>query len=446
MIAVHPKLHEVEQASSLQRRLYRSIRETMRAMAGRICATANWEAKKMLARHIWLDAEHGELIRARVLELRFPRVDVDLEVDAALMRVLEKLPSAPSDEKFLAGVYQVVKPMVLAAIEAYLKQSDPLDDAPSHRALAIVVPELRDELVAFDFWWQNRPDDARATAAAWCDWLRDAIDHAGGIFGHDTGVNLLERPNFSDRPRYEIPMMPARDPRWLPAVTQVPPRPPRTPQEQQVWVAIDHVNELWACELPAAFIWHYQNLSWAIYRDTARWAYDEMRHAMMGERRLLAYGFEVGVDVPMVPDHWVGICARRGLEAMLFAVHGLEQGGPKWKAQLKEELWKMGDPYSSQDCDYDWADEAGHIRYGQDWLKAIFPDTPKSELIRRTQEEVGLWKEWIAEAHRSGNHGYDFFLPRIEAKCALMPALANPEHFIPLGSSAATTSYQPQVG
>ena len=206
-------------------------------------------------------------------------------------------------------------------------------------------------------------------------------------------------------------------------------------------MAIDHVNELWACELPAAFIWHHENMPWALYYDTARWAYDEMRHAMMGERRLLAYGFEVGVDVPMVPDHWMGVAARGGLESMLFVVHGLEQGGPKWKAQLKSELWAMGDPFSSQDCDYDWADEAGHIRYGQDWIKALFPDLPKNEIIARTQREVEQWKEWIADKHRTGQHGYDVFLPRIEAKCARMPGLANPEHFKPLGSSAATTSY-----
>ena len=101
----------------------------------------------------------------------------------------------------------------------------------------------------------------------------------------------------------------------------------------------------------------------------------------------------------------------------------------------------MGDPYSSQDCDYDWADEAGHIRYGEEWLKTLFPEMPKSEIIRRTQEEVALWKEWISEKHRSGQHGYEVFLPGIEEKCARMPALPHPEHFQPLGSSAATSSY-----
>lgn len=441
MIQVHTNLQDVEQASALQRRLYRTLRETMRAMAGRISGVADWEAKKMLARHIWLDAEHANAVRERTLELRFPRVDVDLEVDKALIAVLSRLPCTRTDAEFLAGVYQVLKPAVLEAVQRYLRQSDPLDDAPSHRVLRTVEAELREELNDFERVWSALPAPDKAEAAPWTSWLRDALVGAGGIFGPDTGKSLLARPSFSDRPDYAVPLLPHRDPRWLPAVTQVPPRPPRTPQEQQVWVAIDHVNELWACELPAAFIWHYPRMTWALYRDTARWAYDEMRHAMMGERRLRAYGFQIGVDVPMVPDHWMGVASRGGLESMLYVVHGLEQGGPKWKAQLKSELWAMGDPHSSQDCDYDWADEAGHIRYGQDWIKALFPDTPKEEVVRRTQREVELWKAWIAEKHRSGNHGYDVFLPRIEALCAKMPALARPEHFKPLGSSAATTSY-----
>jgi uncharacterized ferritin-like protein (DUF455 family) len=304
-----------------------------------------------------------------------------------------------------------------------------------------MLQELRDELKEFETVWALLPAGERAETAAWESWVRESLAAAGGVFGQDSGRGLLARAGFSDRPQYEIAMMPKRDPRWLPAVTQVPPRPPRTPQEQQVWVAIDHVNELWACELPAALIWHYGNMPWSLYYEGARWAYDEMRHAMMGERRLQAYGIELGVDVPMVPDHWMGVAAWGGLESMLFAVHGLEQGGPKWKAQLKSELWAMGDPYSSQDCDYDWADEAGHIRYGQEWIKALFPRLTKSEIIARTQQEVDRWKEWIAEKHRSGRHGYDDFLRRIEARCALMPPLANPQHFQPHGSSAASLSY-----
>lgn len=441
MIHVHANLQSVEEASALQSRFYRAVRETMRAMAGRISGVAAWEAKKLLARHLWLDAEHANAIRQRVLELRYPRVDVDHEGDQSLLAVLAQLPSTDGDAEFLAGVYRVVKPALLSAVEGYLNASDPLDDAPSHRSLNVVVNELRAELHEFETVWAQLPSAERDATAGWEDWVRAAIAHAGGVGARDSGQSLLACAGFSDRPRYCISMIPRRDARWLPAVTQVPPRPPRTPQEQQVWVAIDHVNELWACELPAALIWHHERMPWSLYYDSARWAYDEMRHAMLGERRLQAYGLEIGVDVPMVPDHWMGIATRGGLEAMLFAVHGLEQGGPRWKAHLQRELWNMGDPYSAQDCDYDWADEAGHIRYGQDWIQALFPDWPKAEVIRRTQQEVDLWKEWIADKHRTGQHGYDFFLPRIEARCARMPALSRPEFFQPIGSSAATTSY-----
>nr|MCU0748251.1 hypothetical protein [Akkermansiaceae bacterium] len=170
MIVVHPNLQQVEQASALQRRLYRTLRETMRAMAGRICGVASWEAKKLLARHIWLDSEHADAIRNRVLELRFPRVDVDLEVDRSLITFLGKLPSTRSDAEFLGGVYQVVKPAVLAALERYLVQSDPLDDAPSHRVMRHIVTELREQLVEFNSWWQAVPDDERQAAAPWIEW------------------------------------------------------------------------------------------------------------------------------------------------------------------------------------------------------------------------------------------------------------------------------------
>ena len=434
---------DVQQVTALQRRLYRTIRETMCAMSGRISGEGRWEAKKILAGHVWLDTEHANVLRQRVLELRFPVVDVDLDTDKSLIAVLANLPSTNTDAEFLAGVYHVIKPAILAALERYLTQSDSLDGAPSHRLMRPVMEELRDELVEFETVWAQIPAVEHAQAAAWEAWVRQALGAAGGVFAQDLGSPLLARMGFSGRLRYTTPMIHQRDPRWLPAVAQVPPRSPRTPQEQQVWVAIDHLNELWACELSSAFIWHHEGMLWALYYDTARWAYDDMRHTMMSERRLQAYGFDMGVDVQMVPDHWIGVASRGGLEPMHFVLHGLEQPGLKWKGLLKSKLWATGDPYGSKDCDYDWGDESGHIRYGQESLKALFPDLPKREMIARTKHEVEQWMDWIKEEHRTGHHGYGVFMPRIDAKSKKMPALANHEFFKPFGSIAATTSYGP---
>jgi hypothetical protein len=191
----HP-LQDVEVASALQRRFYRTIRETMRAMAGRLAGVAQWEAKKLLARHIWLDAEHADAIRQRVLELRFPRVDVDLEVDKALTAALAKVPSTRSDAEFLAGVYRVIKPAVLNALQRYLGQSDRLDDAPSHRALRFVIEELQDQLHEFDTVWTLLPENERAQAGTWEAWLGRSRRGSWRRFGQ-----TVARSRWSFRPR-----------------------------------------------------------------------------------------------------------------------------------------------------------------------------------------------------------------------------------------------------
>jgi hypothetical protein len=167
------------------------------------------------------------------------------------------------------------------------------------------------------------------------------------------------------------------------------------------------------------------------------------RPAQIGERPLRAHRSEPGVDVPMVPDHCVGVGMPSGIESLLFPVHGLQQTGPKWKQQLKAELWQMGDPCSARDCDYDWADESDHIPYGQDVIRALFPQWTREQIITRTRRKGNDWKGWIADKHRTGRHGSVVFLPRIEARCPRMPALPHPAFFKPLGSSAATTSYGP---
>src|SRR4051812_36971057 len=98
------------------RRYYRSVKETMRAMAGYLSKMQCWPAKKMLARHIWLDSMHADLLRSRTLNLRYPRVDVDDNVDQNLVRILEKLPTVESDEHFLLSVYCVIKPEILKSL------------------------------------------------------------------------------------------------------------------------------------------------------------------------------------------------------------------------------------------------------------------------------------------------------------------------------------------
>jgi uncharacterized ferritin-like protein (DUF455 family) len=401
---------DVDSASQLMRRFYRSTKETMRAMAGYLPKMQNWEFKKLLARHIWIDATHADMLRSRVLDLRYPKVDADDNIDVNGINFFGKLPTIDSDEVFLLAIYEVIKPQIVNSLKTYLDQSDPLDDAPSFMYLERIIFEMEKELTEYSTTLKQKiqGNDAERNR------LNILLHACGGIDGPDRkpGDQFDDYFNQAD---YEIPLVPGRDPSWKEAKTQVPPRLPKNVVEQRIWVAIDHVNEVWASETVAALIWQYKNMPWELYLNAARWCYDEMRHSMMGEQRLNEMGLEIGIDYPMAHDLWLAF-REQGLDKLLFLLHGVEQRGPLHKSHLRNELLKIDDRDSAQDCDFDWADESGHIRFGLQWIKQVYPSWSKKKIMEETESVVSEWTNWISEHQQEDKHGYYDFLARIEKK------------------------------
>lgn len=413
------RIRDVEVASLQLRRVYRVMRETMCAMSGRMLAAPRLETKRLLGRHAWIDSLHADALRKRVLELRYPRVDVEDGMPTSWLHLLAMLPRTRHEAEFLAGVHRVVKPRILRALQSYLDGSDEIDDAPTQLILNRIIPEIAEEIAEAEEEIGHHTGPEQHDAAEWAKYLGEAFDALGGFelaSLDNTPPVVLERRGFNDRPAFELPKIPARDPSYEPAVMQVAPRPPANDVESRVWQGIDHSNETWAAELPAALIWKYgATASWDLLRDSARWAYDELRHAMMGERRMREWGFRPGIDFPIVSDHFAAL-AEGGyqLEDVLLLLHALELGGPKWKAYLVKEFDKVGDKKSSVDCDYDWADEAGHIKVGLDWTRLLFPKMTKAQVIERHNALKQYWADWMKKRHADGTHGYGKFLPRME--------------------------------
>jgi len=405
-------IRDVETASRLMRRYYRFVRETMRAMAGYLPAAHHWPAKQMLARHLWMDAQHADMLRSRTLDLRYPRVDVDDQADEHLIQVLAALPCAASDEHFLAAVYCVIKPLLREAFLRYLTESDSLDDAPSHIYLKRILAEMDEELREFDTVWLAMPKLEASSAAEWSDLVRNAVVDCGGTDGPDGELKAAGLV-LTAHSLYSLPVEGGRDMTWKWAYMQVPPRPAETDNEKRVWAGIDHANEIWAGETAAALIWEYAKMPWSLYLEASRWCFDEMRHAAMGVQRMESWGFRTGIDYPMVPDHW-RMFRGRGIGALLLLLHGLEQKGPLNKAHLKKILGQAGDIDSAQDCDYDWADESGHISYGLNWIKAVYPQWSKEKIMEQTKQIVEEWWEWIDQQHRNGSHQYKEFMHSID--------------------------------
>jgi uncharacterized ferritin-like protein (DUF455 family) len=188
---------------------------------------------------------------------------------------------------------------------------------------------------------------------------------------------------------------------------------------RRVLQGINHLNEMWAAEAVGVVAAELDDMPWEFYRDAARWAYDESRHSAMGEERLTAWGYRVGVDVPCVADHYNAVSDVPAIQ-LLALLHGFETNGPKYKAWLKGECEADNDLASAQDCDFDWADEALHLTYGIKWLRHLLGGksaTPQD--IEDTWHAVmARWEAWINRQWDENPHQYAAFQPRIDALMA----------------------------
>lgn len=413
------KLRDVETAGNTMRRYYRILKETMRGMAGYMPKMRWWEGKKLLARHIWFDAMHADMVRSRAVDLRYPRLDVEDDLDANMIMMLEKIPTAATDEHFLLGVYTAIKPAILQSFREYLQETDWLDDAPTIAYFNRIIDEMTMELEEYRSIMESVELSPGPDLAEWKELLAGVLASCGGVDGPDRQVHS-DYAEFLARPGYDLPAEGGREPAWEQAVMQVSPREPRNAAEEKIRAGIDHANEVWAAETAAALIWEYKNMPWHLYRDAARWCYDEIRHAMMGVERLSALGLEVGIDYPMVPDHW-RVFKERGVNYLALLLHRLEQGGPVNKMNLKKWFLQESDLAAAQDCDYDWADESGHISYGLDWVKAIFPGLTKQQIMDESHHIAEEWRAWIKNRHTNGTHGYEVFLERMDRKLESLP-------------------------
>jgi uncharacterized ferritin-like protein (DUF455 family) len=412
-------LRGVEDSGRLLKRLYLVEREMMRAIGAWHISVADWELKAALPHDWWQDSLHADSLRNRVLELRYPKRDVDSDHDPALIAFLESLTRATSEAEFALGIYDVVKPALIAAYQDYLAGGDPLNDGPTFHHLSHILIDEQQQVAQIAPILDALPGEERDVAQGWLDHLRASLNAIGGILGEGERTDVPTDTPYANRPAYQIPQRAVRDPRFLPATVESPGRPSKTERERQVWYALDHANEVWAAEVPGAMLWHFSNMPWQFYLDAARWGWDEMRHSLMGKRRLDAWGFEMGIDYPMVGDPYHAVLEKGGdLLDVMALLYYFEREAPRYKQQEKKRLDEVGDVSTAQDTDYDWADEAIHLRFGYTWLNHILGDKAKTDLQPLVSRAGEMWETWLAERWECGEDGYGPYMERIDAKIA----------------------------
>ncbi|HTO04001.1 MAG TPA: hypothetical protein VL069_09885, partial [Opitutus sp.] len=119
-------------------------RELLRTEAAWFAGVPYWDAKLTLAKHLLEDAQHAEALLKRLHELKATSAE-HKQVDG-LEEFVRDLASARNGDEWLHGLYGCVKPWLIAQLETYLEESDPVMDAPSHDVIERILGDLRRQL------------------------------------------------------------------------------------------------------------------------------------------------------------------------------------------------------------------------------------------------------------------------------------------------------------
>lgn len=407
----------VESASQILKRFYVAERTLMRTLAAWFVGTSQWDLKRQLSEDMWQTAQHADALRTRILELRYPRRDVDRKYDPDVLALLAEVAKAKDSREFVAGVYDVLLPALVAGYQAYLDRTDPLDDAPTVYRLQHIVADKQMQIARMRALVERVYDDEPGSLEDWRDYLARYVASIGGLDGLGERVPMSAAHPCAGRPPYDVPRTVTRDSRWRPALFHLPHENKYDVEGRnawkriealdkrvamQVWSAISHFNEIWAAEVPASVMWDLDNEPWDFYLDLARWSWDEARHSTMGWRVLEGWGWNVPDLVPWANGLYNALGSvppAQRLALLHYYEEGLLRAGTK---QIELRILESAqDDGSSQDMDYDWADEAIHVSYGYKWLKHLLGDDSagREELQRLTDEARQIMLNFVV-AHK----------------------------------------------
>ena len=383
----------VERTVQLLRRYLFVESQTMRCLVAHLNAVPEWEVKCGLSLHLWQDAEHCTWLRDRVKEMRTPPLHLDRVPDPALDAFFQELIRARTTLELLTGVYRILKPASIAAMQRHLSAANPLADQPTLRLLRFILLEEEEQLAwgarALDSLVDAEEDRAQVDAQeSWAGHLQAYLEAAGGIAGDGDRATTVELPPARAAQPFNPIRSPQRDKRF-PKLWNSRGRGPdadASATERNWWQFFVRLTEMHVPELMALIMYDWADQPWEFYRDMARQLWDEARHAMMGE---IAFEKE-GLDWAAVP-HEISFAEFPNTQLEPADRHillwGIEQGlmKPDGKRREYEVARASGNPLSITFQDFDWADEVLHAQIGRRWL---LPEFESMEAMQQRYEEV----------------------------------------------------------
>lgn len=350
-------LHDVRENARKTAILYSVEVELARLVGGWIARTPELPEKLVLARILFEDAEHARVLGQRLLELRVAESQLD-DLRRRTAPILKALEAVATPNEFLAGLFGVVKPRLLADYRRHLDAAPPYVDEPSVRLIGLIVREEEEHLASgLALLADRRVEPATEIGGALWD-----LAAADGGLGEGGWVGL-------DAPVLASPV-------WTASVEKLgsdKPMPPYPADFDSAMRRCVHdlvFSETEALDIFGRYVYEMHEFPWQFSCEAARIAWDEARHVELLLNVLERYGGFVGEFPAKAPGYEEYVRQPTDLEKLIM-VNVIAEGevSTDTQTQHREAFRQLGDELSSLLKDYEMADEVSHGQFGIRWSR-----------------------------------------------------------------------------
>ncbi len=394
----------VEECVLRLKRFHYAFKRMHEILTKRITAEPVYELKMAFSYHAYLCSEHISAFRLRVGEMREPPLGLDAVPDANLEILFDEILAAPGSETLISGLYGLVIPRLIAALERHTADTHLLADAPSVRICRFARLELEDMAAFGQSAMRSLADEiAGKNLDPWLQLLETCMQAAGDLDGTRDSAGATAGRQYSATP-YTYDPVPKRDERFFDPYNlgvnaeafiydeSYPAKP------KILMLYYKRLREIDVPEMMASIIAETEGKPWEYYHDLSRQLWDEARHAMMGEIGFASLGLDWSNLVAINFTWSMALNTQLNPLERHAVLYFIEQGlmprtGKRYEWEIAAQA---GDELARIFQDYDWADEVLHARIGQEWYAAGMPGrTQALQYGDRCWSRVFMnWEQW----------------------------------------------------
>ena len=370
--------------------------ELARIQAGFVPSLAVWAQRKELPGLIFRSMRRIQDLRIRGRELGVSFAEMHLSNAVAGRNLLEVLCAAPSAASFIQTALIAAPKILVEAIHDYLKRNDPLYDLPS---VALLEAD-RDELLAQIQWGEAAlvvlAKDGLQPDAGFAARVAAQLPALPSALREHTAKNIAAVTQ--GRKIGALPLPDSILPQGFTYLEFGPtPVSPESPYVDRArYRAINFLQEVQAADSCASLLFDTPDMPWDFYFDLSRHMWDEARHSMFGEKKLIDVGSTAAV---------AGLSSKAYAMRQTLTPHDRyaalttqeADAFPGKHAGLKDAVANH-DSVSAMAWSYDIADETQHVRFGTKWLPVLIEKAGDPRSHEQVKADSCNWRESVLAA------------------------------------------------